>query len=186
MEKKIDTSVRTTDETSEETMEETMQRKTVVNHFEAGANCQVFNGNITNCTFSTARRVDEMTARRVDEMTARRIDEMTARRGDEMTARRIDEMTARRGDDEERMLLESEEWTLATSAGLIDEDGQPTVSRPEAALMANMIAERLSISRKWKVFERLWQRKNMRGDYNTALDQRKSLLFQEKLKNIFC
>ena len=162
MEKKIDTSVRTTDETSEETMEETMQRKTVVNHFEAGANCQVFNGNITNCTFSTARRVDEMTARRVDEM------------------------TARRGDDEERMLLESEEWTLATSAGLIDEDGQPTVSRPEAALMANMIAERLSISRKWKVFERLWQRKNMRGDYNTALDQRKSLLFQEKLKNIFC
>ena len=133
-----------------------MQRKTVVNHFEAGANCQVFNGNITNCTFSTARRIEEMTDRRVDDE-----------------------------EPELSTLIESEEWALAIDAGLIDEDGQPTVSRPEAALMANMMAERLSISRKWKVFERLWQRKNMRGDYNTALDQRKSLLFQEKLKNIF-
>ena len=141
-----------------------MQRKTVVNHFEAGANCQVFNGNITGCVFSTARRVEEMTARRVEEMTARRVEEE---------------------EPELSMLIESEEWALAIDAGLIDEDGQPTVSRPEAALMANTMAERLDIKHKWKVFERLWQRKNMRGDYNTALDQRKSLLFQEKLKNIF-
>lgn len=28
------------------------KRKTVVNHFEAGANCQVFNGNITGCVFA--------------------------------------------------------------------------------------------------------------------------------------
>ena len=27
-------------------------RKSVVNHFEAGSNCQVFNGNITGCTFA--------------------------------------------------------------------------------------------------------------------------------------
>lgn len=156
MEKENEMSVGRADETNQETMEETMQRKTVVNHFEAGANCQVFNGNITGCVFSTARRVEEMTARRVEEE-----------------------------EPELSMLIESEEWALAIDAGLIDEDGQPTVSRPEAALMANTMAERLDIKHKWKVFERLWQRKNMRGDYNTALDQRKSLLFQEKLKNIF-
>lgn len=33
-------------------MEENHQEKQVVNHFEAGANCQVFNGNITGCTFA--------------------------------------------------------------------------------------------------------------------------------------
>jgi hypothetical protein len=27
-------------------------QKNVVNHFEAGSNCQVFNGNITGCTFA--------------------------------------------------------------------------------------------------------------------------------------
>ena len=32
-------------------MEENSQ-KNVVNHFEAGSNCQVFNGNITGCTFA--------------------------------------------------------------------------------------------------------------------------------------
>ena len=33
-------------------------------------------------------------------------------------------------------------------------------------------------------YEQLWHRNNMRGDYNTALEQRKSLEFQERLKNI--
>ena len=33
-------------------MEENYQEKHVVNHFEAGSNCQVFNGNITGCTFA--------------------------------------------------------------------------------------------------------------------------------------
>jgi hypothetical protein len=28
------------------------EQKSVVNHFEAGANCQVFNGNITGCVFA--------------------------------------------------------------------------------------------------------------------------------------
>jgi hypothetical protein len=138
---------------------ETNEQKHVVNHFEAGSNCQVFNGNITGCVFSTARRVDEIKARRID-----------------------DDQPS----DEEERLIGSEEWALAISAGLIDEVNQPTVSRTEAALLANTIAERLGIKNKWKVFERLWQRKNMRGDYNTALDQRKSLIFQEKLKSIFC
>ena len=83
-------------------------------------------------------------------------------------------------------LAESELWEKAQEAGLVDNDGQPTVSRTEAALLANELAERLNIAHKWKMFEALWHRNNMRGDYNTALEQRKSLLFQEKLKKIFC
>lgn len=79
MEKEIEVSVRTTDETGEETMEKTMQekmqRKTVVNHFEAGANCQVFNGNITGCVFAmpgstVAQNHDDRTHPESQEVTA--------------------------------------------------------------------------------------------------------------------
>lgn len=33
-------------------MEEKKESKSVVNHFEAGSNCQVFNGNISGCVFA--------------------------------------------------------------------------------------------------------------------------------------
>ena len=92
-----------------------------------------------------------------------------------------------RADENENLpevLASSELWERLKDEGLVDENGMPTVSRPEAALMADMLATRLNISNKWKMFERLWNRKNMRNDYNTALGQRKSLDFQEKLKNI--
>lgn len=82
------------------------------------------------------------------------------------------------------VLAESELWQRLKDARLVDEHGQPLVSRPEAALMAYMLAERLQIDQKWKFFEQLWQRKNMRNDYNTALEQRKSLDFQDRLKEI--
>ena len=82
------------------------------------------------------------------------------------------------------VLADSEQWQQVIQAGLVDANGQPTVSRPEAALIADMLAEVLGITNKWKFFEQLWHRNNMRGDYNTALDQRKSLKFQERLKNI--
>lgn len=82
------------------------------------------------------------------------------------------------------VLADSELWQKVKESGLVDADGQPTVSRPEAALLADMLARRLGIANKWKLFEQLWHRNNMRGDYNTALEQRKSLEFQEKLKSI--
>ena len=82
------------------------------------------------------------------------------------------------------MLTSSELWKRVSDAGLVDEQGQPTVSRPEAALLANMLALRLGIDQKWKFFEKLWSRNNMRNDYNKALEQHKSLEFQEKLKII--
>ena len=80
------------------------------------------------------------------------------------------------------VLARSKYWQRVKSAGLVDENNQPTVSRPEAALMAEALAKRIGIDNKWKVFELLWQRNNMRNDYNTALEQKKSLEFQERLK----
>ena len=82
------------------------------------------------------------------------------------------------------VLANSELWERVKDEGLVDENNMPTTSRPEAALLAYMLAEKLGIGNKWKLFEKLWNRRNMRNDYNTALEQRKSLKFQEKLKNI--
>ena len=82
------------------------------------------------------------------------------------------------------VLANSELWERVKDEGLVDENNMPTTSRPVAALLADMLAEKLGIGNKWKLFEKLWNRRNMRNDYNTALEQRKSLKFQEKLKNI--
>ena len=137
-------------------------KKNVVNNFEAGSNCQVFNGNNSGCVFAMP--------------------------GAMVTQQAAPLQPNDSGPQEEcvvpEVLAESELWQKVKEAGLVDADGQPTVSRTEAALLANMLARRLGITNKWKVFERLWHRNNMRGDYNSALEQRKSLEIQERLKNI--
>lgn len=142
---------------------EEREAKNVVNHFEAGSNCQVFNGNNMGCIFAMPGSTVTQTAAPATPETDKKESAMTRARD---------------------VLATSREWQQLTEAGLVDDDGQPTVSHTEAALMADMVAERLSIAQKWKLFEQLWQRNNMRGDYNKALEQKKSLDFQEKLRYI--
>ena len=76
-------------------------------------------------------------------------------------------------------------WQKAQDAGYVDANYQPLLSRTQAALLADAIAERLGIKEKWKVFEGLWNRKNMRSDYTRAMNQRQSLDFQDILKQLF-
>ena len=76
-------------------------------------------------------------------------------------------------------------WRKAQQAGYVDEHYQPLLSRTQAALLADAMAERFGIKEKWKVFEGLWNRNNMRGDYTRAMNQRQSLGFQDKLKRLF-
>ncbi len=96
---------------------------------------------------------------------------------------------ARRGVEQLPEVLRTDKamalWRKVQAAGYVDEDCQPTVSRTQAALLADAMAERLGIKEKWKVFEGLWNRRNMRGDYNDALNQRQSLEFRDKLKTAF-
>ena len=73
-------------------------------------------------------------------------------------------------------------WRKVQQAGYVDENYQPLLSRTQSALLADAMARRLGIRNKWRVFETLWNRKNMRGDYNDALNQRQSLKFRDKLK----
>ncbi|MBQ4388191.1 MAG: hypothetical protein II822_11395 [Prevotella sp.] len=76
-------------------------------------------------------------------------------------------------------------WQKAQQAGYVDENYQPTISRTQSALLADAMAERLGIREKWKVFESLWNRKNMYRDYYKALNLQQSLTFQDKIKRLF-
>ena len=76
-------------------------------------------------------------------------------------------------------------WQKAWHAGYVNEHFLPLLSRTQAALLADTMAVRLGIRYKWKLFGALWNRKNMRGDYNDALNQRQTLAFQDSLKILF-
>jgi hypothetical protein len=76
-------------------------------------------------------------------------------------------------------------WKKAQEAGYVDENFQPLISRTQAALLADTMADRLSIKEKWKMFEGLWNRKYMRSDYNLALTRKRTLDFQDELKRLF-
>ena len=161
-------------------MEEKKQ-KSVVNHFEAGSNCQVFNGSITGCVFAMpgSTVTQQPAAQPAAPQTQQPAASPTQQAGEPLQ----EESEAAEAEIPE-VLATCPAWQQLQDSGLVDAHGQPTVSRPEAALLADVLARRLGIDNKWKFFERLWHRNHMRGDYNTALNQRKSLRFQERLKNI--
>ena len=76
-------------------------------------------------------------------------------------------------------------WKKARVAGYVDDNFQPLISRTQAALLADAMAERLGIREKWKVFETFWGRKNMYRDYYKALNLQQSLTFQDEIKKLF-
>ena len=76
-------------------------------------------------------------------------------------------------------------WRKAQQAGWVDANYQPLISRTQAALLADAMAERLGIKEKWKVFEGFWNRKNMYRDYYKALNLQQSLAFQDEIKKLF-
>jgi hypothetical protein len=75
-------------------------------------------------------------------------------------------------------------WRKVQRAGYVDEHYQPLLSRTQAALLADAMAERLGIKEKWKVFESFWQRKNMYKDFYNVFNQKQSLVFQDSLKTV--
>ena len=75
-------------------------------------------------------------------------------------------------------------WKKAQDAGYVDENYQPLISRTQAAILANTIVRILGLRPKWKLFEILWNRRDMYHDYYQALNQKQSLEFQDKLKEL--
>jgi len=74
-------------------------------------------------------------------------------------------------------------------AGILNNDWQPNgLSGTERALVAKTICDRLDIKEVWQVFGHLWNEKpeTLRSYLNKALEQKKSLEYQDKLKKILC
>lgn len=72
-----------------------------------------------------------------------------------------------------------------TDAGMLSGDWQPAgLSNTEKALLAKAVSDRLGIKEVWQVFGRLWNVKpdSMRAYFNRALEQKKSLSFQDRIK----
>jgi len=76
-------------------------------------------------------------------------------------------------------------WQKAMKAGWVDEHYQTKLSLTKSALFASHMAIRLGIKDKWKYFEILWKRKNMRSNYNTAILQKESSEFLDDVKALF-
>jgi len=96
--------------------------------------------------------------------------------GSEMSKSLPDELAT-----DEAMIL----WRKAQRAGYVNEHYQPLLSRTQAALLADAMAERLDIKEKWKVFEALWHRRNMHKDFYLAFGQQQTSDFQDELKELF-
>lgn len=72
-------------------------------------------------------------------------------------------------------------------AGLMDGNAQPVrLSIAEKGMLASFLAERLDIKNLWKVFGDCWGMKSetLRRAWNKAMEQKKTIAFQEKLKSI--
>jgi hypothetical protein len=72
-------------------------------------------------------------------------------------------------------------------AGLLDSEGFPQgLSGTERSLLAKTLGDRLGITTIWKVFGEWWGIKSetLRASYNQALNQRKSMNFQDRLKEV--
>ena len=68
--------------------------------------------------------------------------------------------------------------------GMLDENWQPLkLSGTERALVAKIVCELLEINEVWQVFGQLWGEKpeTLRSYLNKALEQKKSLKFQDRL-----
>lgn len=84
--------------------------------------------------------------------------------------------------DEARALMDD-----LVDEGMLDANWQPlNLSGTKRALVAKSVCEQLEINEVWQVFGRLWDEKpeTLRSYLNKALDQKQSLKFQDRLKNI--
>ena len=89
---------------------------------------------------------------------------------------------------EELQTLQAEDlFGKLREAGMVDARMQPIgLSNAEKGILAFELARRLDIQNQWQVFATLWGTTpgTLRSAYNRAIEQQKTMLFIEKLKNI--
>lgn len=89
----------------------------------------------------------------------------------------------------ERLKTEEAKELMAdlVDEGLLTESWQANgLSGTERALVAKAVCDRLEVNEVWQLFGQLWNEKpeTLRAYYNKAMDQKKSLKYQDKLKKL--
>ena len=89
----------------------------------------------------------------------------------------------------EKLMNEETREMLAdlVDEGILNESWQPIgLSGTERALVAKAVCDRLEVNEVWQLFGQLWGEKpeTLRAYYNKAMEQKKSLNYQDKLKKI--
>ena len=89
----------------------------------------------------------------------------------------------------ERLKTEEAEELInkLVDAGMLTEEWQANgLSCSERAVLAKNVCDKLKINDVWQVFGMLWNERpeTLRSYFNKALDQKKSLKYQDKLKNV--
>ena len=89
---------------------------------------------------------------------------------------------------EELQTLQAEDlFGKLREAGMVDARMQSIgLSNAEKGILAFELARRLDIQNQWQVFATLWGTTpgTLRSAYNRAIEQQKTMLFIEKLKNV--
>lgn len=112
------------------------------------------------------------------------VDKAEVRMGQEMAGERTEKRSVSEVLTTERA---KELMTRLADADILTDQWQPRgLSGAERALVARTLSDRLGIADVWQVFGCLWGLKpeSLRASFNKALEQKKSLGFQDRLKNI--
>ena len=112
------------------------------------------------------------------------VDKAEVRMGQQMTSDKGEKQTL-----PEVLMTEKakEMMTKLVDADILTDQWEPRkLSGAERALVARALSDRLGIADVWQVFGSLWDEKpqTLRSYFNKAYGQRKSLQFQDRLKNI--
>ncbi len=77
-------------------------------------------------------------------------------------------------------------WEKLQKAGIVDEHLMPTgkMSNTQLTIVAVEVCALLNLKFKWKWFEKLWNKKNLRGYNSRSLNQENSFLFREEIRQI--
>lgn len=74
-------------------------------------------------------------------------------------------------------------WEVAKKEEWVDDNLMPKLSNTQTALLAYRMYEVLKLPCKWATLESFWNREGMCKQFEIALGQKQSLLFQDELKN---
>ena len=159
-------------------------------HVESLANSMSYYSDISQAYCEAMKKISQ-----IEKAEQQRQEELRQQQQQEMISQLIEATKPHKGSDplcefgvlparlstDKAMLM----WQRLQQAGLIDDHYQPVnLSRTLSAVLAFDISEFLGLREKWKIFETLWGKKNLRSDYNSALFQPKSIDFRDRLKQI--